>query len=340
MKIIKGPPKQIKPVVAIETHLGQNTLKAYMKNSILKSFYIGIFGMLSFLTYAQELPPDTNDTVQGVYPGLTAGALSYAKLKELPETVLLQSDNIQIQLETITKIIEAQPEQVREELRKNAFFILEQEAAKQLLRSLASKAASNANSDKSVDDNELINRFFETVVFKTVEVTDAEVKAFYEQNKDMCGGATLEQIQSSLKEYVLGEKKQQIASDYVRNLGKQVSIQVSENWVKQQAVMSFDNPVDKARRSGKPALVDFGAGGCKPCEMMAPILERLRKKYEGKMEVIFIHVREQQILASRYGIQSIPVQIFFDKSGKEVFRHTGFLAQEEIEKKIKELGVQ
>lgn len=40
----------------------------------------------------------------------------------------------------------------------------------------------------------------------------------------------------------------------------------------------------------------------------------------------------------RYGIDAIPTQIFFDKEGKEVFRHTGFFPQEQIEKKLSELG--
>ena len=97
----------------------------------------------------------------------------------------------------------------------------------------------------------------------------------------------------------------------------------------------MDNPVDKVRNSGKPSLVDFGSKGCRPCDMLAPILKTLEKKYEGKANVIFISVREEQILASRYGIRSIPVQIFFDKNGKEVFRHTGFWPQAELEKKLR-----
>jgi len=68
-------------------------------------------------------------------------------------------------------------------------------------------------------------------------------------------------------------------------------------------------------------------------------LKRWVKKYEDKANVLFIHVREQQILAYRYGVQSIPTQVFFDKDGKEVFRHNGFFPQEEIEKKLKELGI-
>jgi thioredoxin 1 len=54
--------------------------------------------------------------------------------------------------------------------------------------------------------------------------------------------------------------------------------------------------------------------------------------------VVYIHVGEEQILGARYGISSIPVQMFFDASGKEVFRHTGFLAAEEIDKQLKDMG--
>jgi thioredoxin 1 len=118
-----------------------------------------------------------------------------------------------------------------------------------------------------------------------------------------------------------------------------MAIEVSAPWVAQQAILAKDNPVDKARGSGIPSLVDFGASGCRPCDMMTPILEALKKKYEGKLNVLFVHVREEQILAARYGVESIPVQVFFDKDGKEVSRHTGFFPQSEIEKKLSEVGV-
>ena len=50
---------------------------------------------------------------------------------------------------------------------------------------------------------------------------------------------------------------------------------MSASWAREQAVLAKDNPVDKARASGKPSLVDFGAKGCIPCDMLAPILEAL-----------------------------------------------------------------
>jgi thiol-disulfide isomerase/thioredoxin len=104
--------------------------------------------------------------------------------------------------------------------------------------------------------------------------------------------------------------------------------------------LAGDNPVDRARRSGKPTIVEFGAKGCIPCDMMQPILDKLRKDYPQKLNVVFVHVGEEQILSSRYGIRSIPVQVFFDNKGKEVFRHTGFFPEEDIMVQLKKMGVE
>jgi len=92
--------------------------------------------------------------------------------------------------------------------------------------------------------------------------------------------------------------------------------------------------------TGLPRLVDLGAGKCIPCKMMAPILEELKTEYAGSMEVVFIDVWQDKNAGAKYGIESIPTQIFYDASGKELFRHEGFFAKEEILAKWKELGVQ
>lgn len=88
-----------------------------------------------------------------------------------------------------------------------------------------------------------------------------------------------------------------------------------------------------------PRLVDLGAGRCIPCKMMAPILDALKKEYEGKMEVVFVDVWQAPDAGKKYGIKIIPTQIFYDASGKELFRHEGFFAKEDILAKWKELGV-
>lgn len=87
-----------------------------------------------------------------------------------------------------------------------------------------------------------------------------------------------------------------------------------------------------------PRLVDLGAGKCIPCKMMAPILEKLKSEYEGRFEVVFIDVWKNPDEAKKYGIKIIPTQIFYDTSGKELFRHEGFFSREDIMGKWKEYG--
>ena len=88
-----------------------------------------------------------------------------------------------------------------------------------------------------------------------------------------------------------------------------------------------------------PRIVDVGAGKCIPCKMMAPILEELKTTYNGKLQVDFIDVWKKPDEANKYKISIIPTQIFYDASGKELFRHEGFFVKEDIIAKWKEFGV-
>jgi thioredoxin 1 len=95
-----------------------------------------------------------------------------------------------------------------------------------------------------------------------------------------------------------------------------------------------------ATMQGKlPRLVDLGADKCIPCKMMAPILEELKTTYSGRLQVDFIDVWKNPDEAPKYKISVIPTQIFYDSSGKELFRHEGFFAKEDILAKWKEFGV-
>jgi thiol-disulfide isomerase/thioredoxin len=90
-----------------------------------------------------------------------------------------------------------------------------------------------------------------------------------------------------------------------------------------------------------PRMVDLGAGKCIPCKKMAPILEEMQKDYAGVVHVVFVDVWKNPQAGKPYKIRLIPTQIFFDKAGKEVFRHEGFFSREEIEKVfLEKMGVQ
>jgi thiol-disulfide isomerase/thioredoxin len=122
-------------------------------------------------------------------------------------------------------------------------------------------------------------------------------------------------------------------------LQKRLAMQVNSEWVKTQYALARDNPVDRARTSGKPSLIEFGASGCVPCDMMQPILDKLRKTHAERLNVVFVHVGQEKVLAARFAIRSIPVQVFYDPNGNEVFRHEGFFAEAEVNKILAKIGV-
>lgn len=100
-----------------------------------------------------------------------------------------------------------------------------------------------------------------------------------------------------------------------------------------------DATVRQVLNSGKPAVIDLGARKCIPCKKMAPILESLSNEYRGKAGVLFVDVWENENLATKFRIQMIPTQIFFNAQGKEVKRHTGFMDKPEIMKELKAAGL-
>ena len=313
--------------------------------SVLPAIAVVLFGVSILHVWAVEPPPSKPDVpkkpllVRDAYPGLASNSLTYARLSDLPSGVILRTDGLIIKDKDIAAEIAKSPQEMQAQLKKNAFFVLEDMTTRKLLVMLAKAKAPEQKKDAPVPaERELIQKYLKEVVAK-VEVSDAEVTEFYQNNKDACGGATLAQVKDQLKQYVLQEKQQQAVNEHIRTLGQRMSVEVSAAWTKEQSILARDNPVDKARASGKPSLVDFGSTGCRPCDMLAPILEVLKEKYAGKLNVLFIHIGQEQILASRYGIQTIPAQVFFDKNGKEVFRHIGFFPQDEIEKKLAELGL-
>jgi thioredoxin 1 len=90
---------------------------------------------------------------------------------------------------------------------------------------------------------------------------------------------------------------------------------------------------------GLPRLVDLGRNTCIPCKMMAPILEEIKREFEGTVVVEIVDLREDEGAAAEYGIRLIPTQIFFDARGEEVWRHEGFLPKAAIVDKFTEMGV-
>lgn len=83
---------------------------------------------------------------------------------------------------------------------------------------------------------------------------------------------------------------------------------------------------DKALSQGKLMMVDFWASWCGPCRMLGPVIEQLDNQYPDVV-VGKVNVDDEQELAIRYGVMSIPTVIFF-KDGKEIDRKVGVMPPE------------
>ena len=98
-------------------------------------------------------------------------------------------------------------------------------------------------------------------------------------------------------------------------------------------------PLREALANGKPTLAEFGRGVCIPCKEMKPILEKLAVEYKGKLNVVIVEIDDNMDLTRQYGIMAIPTQIIFDQHGKEITRHTGFWAREQIQSQLWSMGI-
>jgi thiol-disulfide isomerase/thioredoxin len=302
-----------------------------------KALSVGLFFFILFFLLQSLLvlfDAQAGQTVEDQYPGLASDTLKPATLAKLPKGTLLTSGSLNIKEPELTRAINQSEPRLHKQLLKNAFYILEKMATRKLILQEAYKAGF-----KKKDDEDHVVVTFLSEKAKPGPISEEELKNYYTQNKDLIGSASFEEVRNLLKQILTQQKMQEAQHQYIQALVQRTPIQLNENWVKKQSILARDNPVDRARMSGKPSLIDFGATGCGPCDRMTPILADLEKKYKDKLNVLFVHVNQEEILTARFGIKYVPVQVFFDKTGREVFRHTGFFPQTEVEKQLARMGI-
>ena len=90
-------------------------------------------------------------------------------------------------------------------------------------------------------------------------------------------------------------------------------------------------------QSDLPVLVDFYAGWCGPCRMLAPVMEQLAEEYAGKVKMVKLNVDQSPELASSFGINSIPALLYF-QGGQVKGSSAGLVSKGDLERKLNAWG--
>ena len=95
-----------------------------------------------------------------------------------------------------------------------------------------------------------------------------------------------------------------------------------------------ENFEEEVMKSDVPVLIDFYADWCGPCKMMAPVVAELAEEYEGKAKVGKINVDNEQALAEKFGVMSIPSFVVI-KNGEVAEQGLGAMAKVKLEGLLK-----
>jgi thiol-disulfide isomerase/thioredoxin len=263
------------------------------------------------------------------------GMLKNAKLAELKTDLVAEAAGTNITAADLQSMLQELPQEYLPQLQKNMIFLLDQRVARTILLQEAKAAGVKTEGETE----EAAIQGLANQIAQTATVADDDILKFYEANKAMIGEASLEEVRDTIAGMLLQERQQAALATFVDQVERRAKIQVSRDWFEQQSRLTRDNPVDQARLSGKPSLVQFAVPSSVMGEMMTPVLETLQQKHAGALNVVFVNVGDEQILGARYGIRSVPTQVFFDKAGKEVSRNQGVIDEEDLAKAVAGIGV-
>lgn len=127
-------------------------------------------------------------------------------------------------------------------------------------------------------------------------------------------------------------------SDIMEYVSKGMSSQMSES--KQKIVSSIISDKFDYTDNGLQysyTFLEFGSVGCSICRQMQSVMETIRSDYSGSVNVVFVNVAEAENIdiVNYYGIVSIPTQVLLDNSGKEYYRHSGYISAEDLSEYFK-----
>jgi len=201
---------------------------------------------------------------------------------------------------------------------------------------------SDANAKPEEKDSSQIQNLLKKEVIDKVKVNKEEIEILYKEHQSKMGKKKLDEVAPLLEELIRDAKGKEKVEEYITSLREKAKVEIDENRLKGITAVAPDTNTseefNKAVKSGKPLLVDFGANNCVPCRQLRPILKDIAKEQSGKAEILIIDVYKFKSLAADHKIQVVPTLIFFDKTGKEVYRHMGAWDKDSIVKKLAEIG--
>ena len=215
-----------------------------------------------------------------------------------------------------------------------------------IMKMLVLQEAKSRGFEKAGEGNEEdeIRQFLEKRFSTPPAVSKEEVESFYEAHKGRMGEMLLEQAAPMIEQLLQQGKQEEQYMQFLEEIRSKSDIKIDHDRVQAMAATpaegtNTEEEFHRALKSGRPVLVDFGSDSCLPCRQLRPILDEIRKEKAGKLEVLVIDVYKNQNLSREYRIQVIPTLVFFDASGKEVFRTQGFMPKAALLENLAKVGV-
>jgi thioredoxin 1 len=275
-----------------------------------------------------------------------AGVLGYLYLFAWnPERQkLAQINDRRITVAQFEREVNKVPAPYQDMLREDPKQYLEQLIVKELLLQEAKRTGLITDRATLTPEAEAaaMEKLLKKEVFEKIQVNPEEIQEILKQHKGPMDKKSKEEMTTLVENLIREAKGNEKMEEYLTSLRKKAQIEVVESRLQKIAAPSpstnSGEEFQQAMKSGKPVLVDFGANNCAPCRQIRPILREMEKEYTGKAHILIIDVYKEKDLARQFKVQMIPTLIFFDKAGKEVFRHMGAWDKASIAGKLKEAG--